>query len=191
MNNSMFQSCYEIWDDKSQLYHQANSTELLTCCNATCAIPEQFCQKYCNDIYSHKSQDLSRCIETCTFNKNICTDTCLLSSPYQGDNHFYTCSVDNGCTGVNNLLDKECIKKHKESIFKCCRSSCVQSGTLNCQHDCEYLQTLFTSPDTDINHPISSNNKVVTYDENTLVYSLGGLVLGIVVIYVLLFLIKK
>ncbi len=116
---------------------------MFKCCSQGCVEPVKYCQEYCR---TH-SVDPVNCQQTCIDQKNICLDTCKLSSPQVGPrNDYVQCCFDQGCRGLGDIPDPECVKKNKQTIFDCCRQSCIPTKDLDCQKHCEFMQNITIDP---------------------------------------------
>jgi len=198
MKTGMFATCSGVWDESTKKYRSSDSTEVVQCCNKKCIEPVKFCHDYCNkEIAKLGPKKLSSCLLTCNDQRNICLDTCSLSSPYMGVNNNYNlCAKAQGCEVSNelqNLQNIDCVRKHKDVIFDCCRRTCLPQKDLDCQKHCEFLQKVTLDP-SKIGVPKVSQQKLKalsqsykTYHENTSIYILVGVVISIIVIAIWLF----
>ena len=203
LKTGMFATCSGIWDKATQKYRVANSTEVLQCCSDKCIQSSKWCYKHCKEEITTPGQKfndpnkLDKCMERCDDKRNLCLDICKLSSPYVGmDNNYVQCTKQYGCTGVGNIPDKDCVSKHKDEIFDCCRQTCIPAKDLDCQQHCEYSQSVTLNPSitgvTDKQFTLSTiKSRFKLYPDNTLAYILGGLVSGIIVIIIWLFVTQR
>jgi len=199
LKTGMFVTCSGEWDEKTQQYKSADSTQIAKCCLDQCKAPVKFCRKYCYDNNKPGEEFnspilMQRCLETCQDERNLCIDTCRLISPYAGGNNDYVqCATNFGCRGLNDLPDPECVKKNKNAIFQCCRQTCIPTKNVDCQQHCEFLQKEIINPD-DVGIP-SLNNKTLrelnskfkTYPDNTPTWILGAVILSIIVVVLWIF----
>lgn len=199
LNTGMFATCSKVWNKTTQKYDASDSTDVFKCCSKQCIKPVKWCYDYCNKniILDGDFSILGRCMETCDHEKNLCLDTCKLSSPYVGmGNNYYECSKKYDCIGIGNLPDKNCVKKYKDDIFECCRRTCIPTQDLDCQKHCEYIQSISLNPSIDgipDKRPALSTlkSRIKKYPNNTWIYILGGLVFGIIVIIIWLLVYKR
>lgn len=201
LESGMFTTCSKIWDKEKRKYSIADSTDIHQCCSKQCIKPFELCYKYCNQNTApgqefNSPYMLDRCIDTCIERKKLCLDVCVLSSNYVSmDNNYFKCSENYDCLGIGNLPDKDCVNKHKDEIFKCCRKSCIPTKDLNCQKYCEYMQNSVLNPKTSNTVPKNENlhqikSRFKIYPDNTLNYIMGGVVSGIIFI-IISFIIKQ
>lgn len=190
LKSGMFATCSGIWDEKTQKYKLADSTEMAICCTQNCIHPIKYCQQYCyNNIDVTDPKILSRCLGICNDMRQMCMDTCRVSSPYIGvDNNYILCANKYGCEGIKELPNVDCVKKHKESIFECCRKSCIPNRDLDCQKHCEFLQKVTLDP-RKIGIPKTSKNtlnmlasRFKIYPDNTWLYISIGIIISIIMI---------
>lgn len=192
----MFATCSEIWDKATLKYRDANSTEVYQCCSKQCMRPVEWCYKYCKEnTFPEQKFKLDKCMESCDYQKNLCLDTCKLSRVGM-DNNYLQCIKQYGCTGVNNLPDKDCVIKHNDKIFDCCLQTCVPAKDLDCKQHCEHNHSIALNQEntgvTDKRTALSTiKSNFKRYPDNTLTYILGGLALGILIIIIWLFITQR
>ncbi len=202
LKSGMFATCSGTWDEKSQTYRDSDSTEVMKCCVANCIKPVKFCYKYCHDNHGPGQEfdspiKLDRCMETCGDERDMCLDTCSLSSPHVGmKNNYLQCALQHCEGGIGNYPSKECIEKHKDKLFECCRRSCIPTHNLDCQKHCEYIQSIMVRTDTTgVPQQIPTLNtltsKFKSYSDHTHLYIIGGVILSMVVIIAWLIISRK
>jgi hypothetical protein len=202
LKTGMFTTCSGIWNETTRKYNVTESTDVVQCCSEQCIQPVKRCYKYCRENTASGQEfnapnKLARCMEICDDKRNLCLDTCSLSSPYVGmSNNYLQCAGQYDCKGIGNLPDKDCVGKHKDEIFECCRRTCIPAKDLDCQKHCEYIQSVIMNPGiTDVpdKRPALSTlkSRFKLYPDNTWAYILGGLALGIIVIIIWLFVTKR
>jgi len=197
LRSGMFTTCSEIWDKERRKYRIAESDEIEECCLKQCEKSFEKCyNKYCNENTNAQGQKFNslilenKCINTCSKRKKLCSEVCRLSSQYETmDNTYFQCSEKYNCIGIGNLPDKDCVAKHKDEIFQCCRKKCIPNENENCQKHCEYNQkTILNAKTSELElsdkklQQLKSKFKI--YPDNTSSYITKGIVLGIIIIFI-------
>lgn len=144
MAPSMFSSCSVFWDKEKNALRKATDTEIFQCCARDCVEPLKYCEDYCmqnfgaDSGYSNTSY-LERCIKACANQRDMCLDTCRLSSVYSEPNNNYNkCAAKYGCKGLYGFPDANCVTENEENIFDCCRKTCIPTQNLDCEQHCQF-----------------------------------------------------
>lgn len=199
LKTGMSVTCSGIWNSKSQKYESSDSTQIAKCCLDECKHSINFCRKYCHDNNKHGQEFespilMKSCLNKCEAKRESCIDTCRLITPYVGvNNNYIQCANKFGCRGLNDLPDPECVKKNKESIFKCCRHTCIPMKDLDCQSHCEFLQSVTIDADKvgipKLNkHTLRKlKRKYKIYKDSSQIWIFGSVVLSAIVIGIWIF----
>lgn len=155
----LYYPCSGVWDDTSNSFRNAHDSEVFECCLDLCTPASQYCNKKCNEelqrIYNPSThaalppaQAHKRCLKTCDIFTDLCRSQCRISAPgFNVDNKYFSCADSVGCPrGLGQVPDAKCVKKHKDTIMKCCRKECVPGYTVDCQHECDTLQSVVLDP---------------------------------------------
>lgn len=152
LTSGMFSTCAGYWDEKNQQYIPANDTHIAKCCIENCKDPLVFCQKYCKENQGsgkkyYNPTLFSRCLSSCNYQRDFCFQTCRLSSQAVGTNNNYLdCAFKYGCEGEEGIAEPECVRKHKDEIYNCCRTNCVPTRYVDCDKNCTFLQDITINP---------------------------------------------
>jgi hypothetical protein len=183
---SMFITCQNEWDEKTQTLHELDLTEMHHCCVEHCLKPVNFCYNYCKDHQGQKDKYNTpmlqyRCLQTCEDQRNMCLDTCsLINTQYFGaDNHYIKCSNESGC----DSNDVDCIINNKSSILNCCKEMCPPKD-VDCEKNCKYLETFYLNPPPSLIETKNDDN----YWNNTRITSV--LILSFILIFLFILILK-
>jgi hypothetical protein len=195
LKSGMFSTCSGVWDEKTKTYDKADVTDVSKCCIKQCIEPVNFCYNYCKDNAGlekifNSPEKLDRCFKTCSKQRFICLGTCSLNS-HDVDNYL-KCSQELGCKGgAGNYPSKDCIAKNRESIYQCCRKSCIPKHDLNCERNCKFFESIMLQTDDMAGIPLlqeesrsSITNTFKTYPDKTLVYILTGIFFSLIIILI-------
>lgn len=193
----MFTTCAGVWDKDTQIWNDVDVTDVAKCCTKECMNQVATCYDYCNE---HKGAYqtyntpmlLYRCMKTCEDQRNICLDTCSLSSKHVGrNNNYIDCANMKGCTGLG-IPNVECLLKNKQDIFNCCTMSCIPSEYLDCEKNCKYLESVYLNPLQELEFPVDSRAIISTYTKNEFKQSyilfgfIGILIFSVIIIFLCL-----
>jgi hypothetical protein len=147
LSPGMFSMCSVIWDEKRKVLRESTDTELFQCCINDCVEPLKFCENYCEQTFDQTDSRFESCIKTCANQRDMCLDTCRLSSVYAApDNNYNKCAVKYGCKGIYGFPDADCVQERKEIIFECCKDTCIPSKNLNCDEHCKFSEYIALNP---------------------------------------------
>lgn len=152
LTTGMFPTCAGYWDEKTQRYMPADNTQIAKCCIENCKNSLTFCHDYCieNEGIGKKYYNptlFSRCLTSCNYHRDFCFQTCRLTSSNVGINNDYLkCAAKYGCEGKNGIDDPDCVRKHKDEIYKCCRNNCVPTRYVDCDENCKFLEQVTINP---------------------------------------------
>lgn len=159
----LFGLCAGVWDEGTQSFHKATDTQISACCLTSCKPEIEVCLRQCLDEYGPRGNNPDEglymdCRNNCSRIVLSCRNTCRLMNPNWGPHSaMMQCAEKAGCGKYPNL-EKDCLKKHEETIKICCEHNCTPTSTLNCRDHCNVRFLNYMGE--------SENPLVKMYDDN-------------------------
>ena len=151
-----------------------------------------------------------RCEKSCSVLRDTCLGNCRLVDKLTTDFNLYNnCAQkfalkntkNNKDDRGTNTPDKDTIIKNKKEIMECCLLNCEkQTENFDCKKYCNFYQDLIINPESispEYKKIIKSEQqknkrkKYKLYRDNSFVWILSGLIFGIIIAVILVFLLKK
>jgi hypothetical protein len=127
--------CQGHWDDSIGKFVDSNSQEVIDCCENTCRDSIEFCFEYNDRLFGPQGkepnyQKYKQNLKSCQEMIDDCQGTCFLY-PSKGANIVRECAKKSKCD-IFPIVDKECLKKEKDSILECCKEVCNSDNSIDC-----------------------------------------------------------
>lgn len=141
VHSGKFGLCSAVWDEESRTLRAATESDVMKCCLQTAKPWTEMCLDRCEKLFGPQTnntfQDYINCRYNCGRMILATENACALSNPkiWRGNSPIIPCVSQYGCGKYPNY-DKECIKRNKDGLIRCCNKTCWPSSTMSCTQHC-------------------------------------------------------